>query len=251
MTTYESAPAHVVTARMPRHERLWRVVLAVSMVGGPLAFDVGGALAPSIHENGAQAIAANAAANAAVNDGHVAAFFVASFLLPLGAVGLAYLGYRRAPWLATLGGLLGLIGWAPFAALTALDDLARTMAQLPGSGSYATLLDRFTLGPTMNAYLLIYIACHLAAYVLLGLALRRDVVPGWAAWAMIASSPVTVLAFVLPGSVGGGLGGTVALATGIVALALLVVGSLPAARAMLSGAPGVARPDVGRDVAGD
>jgi hypothetical protein len=41
---------------------------------------------------------------------------------------------------------------------------------------------------------------------------------------MIASSPLTILAFVLPGS---------PRATGAVALTLLVLGSLPAARATL------------------
>lgn len=235
MTVSDTRPPVVAATRMPGHERLWRVVLAVAVVGGPLAAVIGGLLSPSIHENGRQAIAANAAADAAVNDGHVAAFFVASFLLPLGALGLAYLAYPRSPWLATLGGLLGFVGWVPYAALTALDDLARVMARLPDSGSYATLLDRFTLDPTMNTYLLIYVACHLVAYVLLGVALRRArVLPLWAAWAMVASSPVTILAFALPGSVGAGGGGLLALAVGFAALALLVVGSVPAAGVLLA-----------------
>ncbi|MBO0829456.1 MAG: hypothetical protein J2P24_16915 [Streptosporangiales bacterium] len=236
MTRSDAVPAVVAAARMPGHERLWRVFLAVAIVGGPLGVDVGGALAPSIHGNGRETIAANAAASAAVNDGHLVAFVVASFLLPVGALGLACLAYPRSPWPATIGGLLGFVGWVPYAALTALDDLARAMAGLPGSGSYATLLDRFTVDPTMNAYLLIYVACHLVAYVLLGVALcRARVIPVWAAVAMIASSPVTILAFALPGRVGGDRGGLVTLAIGCTALTLLVVGSLPAARAMLAG----------------
>lgn len=218
---------------VPRPERLVRTSIAVAIVGGPLAAVVGGLLAPSIHENGRQAIAANVAANAAANDGHLAAFFVASFLLPLGALGLAWLAYPHSPWLAALGGLLGFAGWVPYAALTALDDLARAMARLPDSGSYATLLDRFTVDPTMNAYLLIYIVGHLVAYVLLGVALRRGrVLPLWATWAMVASSPVMILAFALPGRVGAGQGGTLTLAVGFASLALLVAGSMPAARAV-------------------
>jgi hypothetical protein len=232
MIQSETTTAPVPSARMPGPERLWRSVLAVAIVGGPLGVAVGGTLAPAIHGSGAQTIAANAAADAARNGGHLVAFFVASFLLPLGAFGLALLAYRRTPWLATIGGLLGVVGWIPYAALTALDDLARVMAQQPDGAAYGPVLDRFTVDPTMNTYLLIYVVCHLVAYVLFGIALRRArVLPLWAACAMVASSPATILAFALPGRVGGS-GGTVALVTGLVALLLLAVGSAPAAWAM-------------------
>jgi hypothetical protein len=209
---------------VPGYQRLWQVVLAVAIVGGPLAFALGGVLAPSIHNTGQASIAANAAANPTTNAAHLAAFVLASYLLPIGAVGLAYLAYPRTPSLATIGGLLAVVGWLPFSALAALDDLTATMAHLPNSGSYAQLWDRFSTDAVMGTYLIVYIAGHLVAYVLLGVALRRArVLPGWAAWAMIASSPLTIAAFVLPGS---------PRATGGVALGLLVAGSLPAARAM-------------------
>jgi hypothetical protein len=87
------------------------------------------------------------------------------------------------------------------------------------------LLDRFTNGAVMNTYLIVYIICHLVAYVLFGIALRRArVIPRWAAWSMIASSPLTVAAFALPARV----------AVGVAALALLLIGSLPAAHAMVT-----------------
>jgi hypothetical protein len=67
------------------------------------------------------------------------------------------------------------------------------------------------------------------AYVLFGVALRQArVVPAWAAWCLIASSPVTIAAFVLPGDVG-----TVGRVVGDLGLFLLLVGSLPAARAIM------------------
>jgi hypothetical protein len=205
--------------------RLCQAVLAVAIVGGPLAFVLGGVLAPSIHDTGRSSIAANAAANPVANGAHLAAFVVASYLLPIGAIGLAHLAYPRRPWLATIGGLLALVGWLPFSALTALDDLTSSMAQLPASGSSAPLLDRFSTDAVMNGYLLVYVIGHLVAYVLLGAALLQGrVIPRWAAWAIIASSPLTIAAFVLPGS---------PRAAGAVALGLLVLGSLPAARATL------------------
>lgn len=118
----------------PGYERLLRVVLAVAIVGGPLGFLLGGLLAPAVHNSGRSTIAANAAANPVINATHLAAFAVASFLLPIGAAGLAYLAYRRTPWLPTIGGLLGVAGWLPFAALTALDGLAATMPNCPTAG---------------------------------------------------------------------------------------------------------------------
>jgi multidrug transporter EmrE-like cation transporter len=198
----------------------------VAIVGGPLAFALGGVLSPSIHETGKVTIDANIAANAAGNAVHLAAFFVASFLLPIGAAGLAYLAYTRAPWTATIGGLLGVAGWLPFSALTALDDLGYAMAQPPTSATNAELLDRFSTDAAMNSYLIIYIVCHLVAYVLLGIALHRArVVPAWASWTLIASTPVTIGAFVLPGR---------PLFLGNIALIMLLLGSFSAARKMLT-----------------
>jgi hypothetical protein len=223
-TAQPSAPSALRPAS-PGHRRLLRAALAAGILGGPLAFDLGGILSPSIHDTGGASIAANAAANPAGNAIHLAAFAVASFLLPIGAIGLGWLAYRGAPRLASIGGLLAVLGWLPFSALAAQDDLTRVMATVPDSGSYAGLLDRFGTDPMMSGYLLVYIVGHLVAYVLLGVALRRArVIPRWAAWAMVSSSPLTIAAFVLPGR---------PIAVGYAALTLLVIGSLPAARAAL------------------
>lgn len=205
--------------------RLIRTVLAVAVLGGPLAADIGGMLSPAIHENGAVSIARNAAANPIDNGTHLAMFALASYLLPLSAIGLAWLGYPRTPWLATVGGLLGVVGWLPYSALTALDDLANLTAHQPDAGSYAGLYDQFSVDPVINSFLLIYVVGHLVAYVLLGIALlRTDSVPRWSAWALIVSSPLTIATFLLPGR---------PIAVGLAALALIVVASAPAAWALL------------------
>ncbi|MFD2078224.1 hypothetical protein SAMN05421678_1308 [Actinopolymorpha cephalotaxi] len=213
------------TSTSSRPQRLLHRLTAASVVGGPLCFWLGGLLAPpSMHTDGGQTVAANLAADPATNTAHLIAFFAASFLLPVSIVGLARLSWARTPWLSALGGLAGVVGWIPLSALTALDAAAVAMARMPGSSSYGRLYDAFAYGPLMNAYLIVYIVGHLAAYVLLGIALRRArVVPAWAAWAMVASSPLTMAMFVLPGN---------PVAVGAVAIGLLVAGSVPAARAL-------------------
>lgn len=219
-----------VRAAAPGPERLCRAVIALSIIGGPLGYLIGSALHPPVQEIGAGelTIAANAGADPSTNGAHLIAYIVASFLLPIGAAGLGYVAYHRAPWLATIGGILGVAGWLPFAALTALDDLARTMARLPeGVGRYADLYSQSETGPVMALFLMVYVIAHLVAYVVLGVALlRARAVPRWAAWSLIASSPVTMAGFVLPGRP--------VSTVGIAGLALLLIGCLPAAKAMLS-----------------
>jgi multidrug transporter EmrE-like cation transporter len=224
-----SSTSQTARATVGGPERVWRVVVAIAIVGGPLGYLVGSALHPPAQQigEGALTIGANVDADPFMNGVHLVAYAAASFLLPIGAAGLGYLAYHQTPWLATIGGLLGVVGWLPFAALTALDALAVTMVHSPQAASYAALYSRFETGPVMSMFLLVYVVGHLVAYVLLGIALLKSrVIPGWAAWSMIGSSGVTMAAFVLPGR---------PVATvGVAGLALLLIGCLPAARPMLT-----------------
>ena len=201
-----------------------RILLAAAVVGGPLGYLVGGALSPSIHAAAGAAITAAAGANAVTNTIHVVAFVVASYLLPVGALALAWLAYPRHRRLAVVGGVLGLLGWVPFSALAALDDLTNAMR---GDVAQAGLLDRFSTDWVMTSYLVVYIVGHLVAYVLLGLALR-GVIPSWGCWLLILSSPLTVAAFIVPFG---------RIYIGSAALALLVLGSVCAAAVILFSRP--------------
>ncbi|MEV0806255.1 hypothetical protein [Micromonospora sp. NPDC050200] len=210
-----------LTTGAPGFPRLLRAVAAVTIAGGPVAYLVGGVFSPSIHVSGQESIAASVAADPVVNAVHMVAFVLGSYLLPVGAVALAWLAWPRSPRLATVAGLLGVLGWLPFSALTALDDLINTAARSAGGTGHGALLDTFATDTVMGGYLLVYIVFHLVAYVLFGVALRRaGILPRWAAWSMIASSPLTVVAFALPIS---------PRLIGAVAVVLLVLGSLPAA----------------------
>lgn len=196
------------------------VLLAVSIVGGPLGFLIGGALAPSVHERGEVALAHNAAALPPLNAVHVGAFVVASYLLPFSAVGLARLALPRSPRMAVWAGVVAVLGWLPFSALAALDDLQLRMAASLTPAS-APLLDAFSTDPVMTGYLLVYVLGHLTGYVLLGVALlRARSVPRWSASCLIASTPLTLAVFLVPGR---------PVALGVLALALVAVGSAPAA----------------------
>jgi len=199
-------------------------VYAASMLLAPLLLLPGTLLNPAVGGIGAGAknIAANMAADPTTNQLHLAIYVLETFLLPLGILGLAGLALRRSPWLATIGGGLAMIGWLPWSALTAQDDLTFRMAQMGGDPQLIELWNRFTTDWVMGTLTLIYVVCHLAAFVLLGIALgRARLIPTWAAWALALTSPITVIAFP-----------THQQALLYVVAALWFVGSIPAALAL-------------------
>ena len=145
---------------------------------------------------GAANIAANAAADPTSNQLHIAIYVVETFLLPLGILGVAALAIQRSPWLGTIGAGLGLFGWLPWSALAAQDDLTFRIAQMGGCPELVQLWNRFTTDWAMGVLTLVYVICHLLAFVVLAVALlRAGAIPGWAAWALALTTPVTIVAF--------------------------------------------------------
>ena len=208
----------------PRPRALRHSVYATAMLLAPIFLLLGTLLNPAVGgiAAGAANIAANATADPTTNQLHLAFYAVETFLLPVSVLALAGLVLDRSPWLATIGGGLGLVGWLPWAALVAQDDLTFQMAQTGGSPQLVDLWNRFTTDATMGPLTLIYVICHLIAYVLLGIALgRTGVIPTWAAWALALTSPITVIAF--PTHVHELL---------YVVAVLMLAGSIPAAKAV-------------------
>ena len=202
---------------------LRRAVFAASIVLAPLVLVPGTLFNPGIGGigNATANLAANAAASPFTNQLHVAAYVLESFLLPLSVIGLAGLAMRGSPWLATVGGGLGLVGWLPWPALTAQDDLTFQMARMGGGAQFVALWNHFTTDGTMMFFLLVYVIGHLLAYLILPLALHRArVIAGWAAWALALTSPLTIVAFA-----------TRYHALLFLVLALWFIGSVPAAYA--------------------
>jgi hypothetical protein len=203
---------------------------AASILLGPIAFTVGGLLDPVIHvTNGTANIAANASADPVTNALHLAAFVLASFLLPVSIVGMARLAMRGSPWLATTGGALGVVGWLPLSALTAQEDLTLQMAQLGGGDLLGTLWERFNSDAIMTIFLVVYIVGHLLAYVVLPVALyRARAIALWAAWTLAASTPLTLAFFATRQR-----NEMVGLVMEVLFCAAFIVGSVPAAYAAL------------------
>jgi hypothetical protein len=200
-----------------------KTVFVASILLAPVVLIPGTIFNPAVGGIGAGAanIAANVAADPTTNQLHIAVYVLETFLLPLSALGLAWLAIRRSPWLATIGGGLGLFGWLPWSALAAQDDLTYQMAQMGGDQRFVALWNRFTTDGTMMFYLLEYVIGHLLAYVVLAIALRRArVIPAWAAWALALTSPLTVASFA-----------TRQHALLYVVLAFWIAGSIPAAYA--------------------
>ncbi len=211
---------------------------AAAILLAPLILIPGTVFNPAIGGIGAGAanIAANASADPTTNQIHVYAYVVLSFLLPISAIGMSGLAIRRSPWLGTIGGALGIIGWLPFAALAAQDDLTFRMAEIGGGTHLVALWDRFTTDPTMFGFLLVYIVCHLVAYVILPVALWRGrYIPAWAAWALALTSPITIVGFATR---------QIAL-VGLVICGLLLIGSIPTAWAVWRSADPSAWPMAG------
>ena len=200
-----------------------RAVFAASIMLAPLVLIPGTLFNPAVGGIGAGAanIAANTAADPVTNQLHLATYVLETFLLPLSTLGLAGLAIRRSPWLATIGGGLGLIGWLPWSALVAQDDLTYQMAQMGSAPQFVALWNRFTTDGTLMFYTLTYVIAHLLAYVVLAIALHRaGAIPAWAAWALALTSPFTIAAFA-----------TRQHALLYLVLALWIAGSIPATRA--------------------
>ncbi len=229
MTSLQQRSNQEVTASstsVPGYLMFLRVVFAASIVLAPLVLLLYAILNPTAlgaHYSGQKALAVNMAANPTANQIHLVLGIVLSFLLPLAFLGMAWLSMRRAPWLATIAGLLSLVGWIPWSALIGQEGLTYTMVQIGDSTQFAILWERYNGDFVITTYLLIYIIGHLVSMVLLAFALGRTrLIPAWAAWAFGIASPLQIVAFV-----------THMLVVILIACLLWFLASIPAALALL------------------
>lgn len=218
-----TAPA---PAAAPASLKIQRALLAACIALAPVSITL---YLVTWTSNGRYPLIASAAAGSTANTLHLIGGVAASFFLPLGYLGMSLLGMRRAPGLATLCAALSLIGWIPWAALMGPDALAVDINQMGGGPQLTAVWAHFNGDAVMSTFLLIYIIGHLLSAVLIGVMLGRlRIIPAWAAWAFALTSPLTIPIFVIHNV-------AVQDALKYLICALLVIGALPAALAMLKG----------------
>ena len=217
--------------------RLQRMLLAACIILAPLSLTLYVLAWPEnpapvvVNATRPAPVETSAMAGPTGNTLHFIGGIAASFFLPLGYLGMSLLGMRRSPGLATLSVALSLVGWIPWSALIALDDLAYEVAQMGGAPELGALWFRFNGDPVMVTYLLIYIIGHLLSAVVIAIMLARlRIVPGWAAWAFALTSPVLMVYYSMHII-------EVRYVLRYLVLALWTVGAAPAALAMLKNNP--------------
>jgi hypothetical protein len=147
------------------------------------------------------------------------------FLLIFGVLGMTQLAMPRTPWLATLGGLLSLVGFLGYALIVMWQlELSYHSTLLGGGQLLATLYNQINNDPVQIILLLVFIPGHLFGPMLLGIALvRAKLVPAWVMWVLIIRVPLQAAGFKL----------NIGLTMEIYTYALLCLASIPIALALL------------------
>jgi hypothetical protein len=214
-----------VASSLPLYRRVQHRLLGLCILLAPLTLTVYLMTWINVNVRGSSLTYSQsiAALGNVTNHIHLIFGILATIFLPLGFFGMALLGMKRAPWLATISAIFALVGWAPFGAIISLDILAYDVARVGSIPQLVTLWGQFNADPFIMTYQYIYILGHLISAILLGILLGRTrLIPAWAAWAFALSSPVTMLLFAFH---------LVPQLEWIVC-ALFIIGALPAAFAM-------------------
>lgn len=201
-------------AGLVKVNRIARVLLAVCLVGGPLAGIVVRAAVPA----SSTASVAESVADYGQHTGATQVLLIADgflILLVPAALAAAALAWRRAPVLSLVGGVLSLFGWVAIVMLSAQDQLlAETGRSVYAHGQATAIAEHWSSAPLVNIYVVIFVAGHLVGTALLGAALwRAQVVPRWAAALIGLSMPVHLIT-VLTGFKAGDVAAWVALLIG-------------------------------------
>jgi hypothetical protein len=222
-------PVRLSRPTRPAYRKVQRAFFAVCLILGPLVLILSVAFNPArsvVNGTGSAVIAATALA---VHSGstllELVIAVVGVVLLPFGLLGMTLLAMRRAPWLASIGCLVGLSGLMAFMAFVAQSDLTNQMALLGGGQQFALLWDRFNTDPLMTVYLyMVILGMFLIGPLLLAIGLGRGhLIPAWAVWVLILRAPVQIVGFLTH----------IGLSIELVTFGLLLIGSIPVALALL------------------
>jgi hypothetical protein len=210
----------------PVYRTFQRACLAVCIVLVPVVLFLGFALDPTGGLGVPENLQGVAASIKAVSPLQVQWFLylnaVTVYFFPLSFIGLGLLTMRRSPWLASSGMIFGLAGSLPFAAFVPWEALAFRVA----SSASAVAIFQY-VNSQGSAFLLgaSWMVGHLVGYNLTGIALLRSrAIPWWAAGLFIVGIPLQAAGY-----------GTRQNSLQLICFALIVIGSLLAALAVLKG----------------
>lgn len=225
MAPSQTQPHQNPTASEPAYRKLHRALLVVCIVIAPLVILLGFALDPELGTplQGAATIAAWKADNPQLIQWFLFFNVVTPYIYPVSIFALGLLAMKRSPWLATIGILFGLAGALPFPVFVAQESLAYELIHVPNSVALAPLLQGLNNEWPVFFLHLTWVPGHLLGWLILGIALwRARVIPLWAACFFVLNVPLTMLAY-----------GRFEGICQIVGTALICIGSIPAAIAML------------------
>ncbi|GER82199.1 MAG: hypothetical protein IMW90_22190 [Thermogemmatispora sp.] len=211
--------------RVPVFLKVQRIFFAICMVLPFPLLIVGFVTAGNLNPANGNIAIANVASMSLPPFLDLALVTIGLFLLPFGFLGMVSLAMSRSPWLASIGGVLSLIGMMTTIAFAAQSDMTYDMAQLGSSPQFIALWNRFNSDTFMTACLILFIIGFVGGPLLLGIALgRARAIPLWAAAAIVLSRLLPIIAF--PAHLNSSI-------TDPVSYGLFLLGSIPAAFAML------------------
>lgn len=222
-------PSHPEQAA-PLIYRLHRWFFAASIVLGTAATAVMVATNPGYYlsQTGEAALLAGyASASAVMVQIHFVSAVITFYLLPIGLLVMAWLAMRRAPWLASIGAFLVVLGMLPLPAVgAAIESLTYDIVRMGSTPLLITLVQRFNTDGMMSFYNIVDVPGIVFGPALIGLALWRSrAIPVWAA-VLITISRLLVFLFPLFPSLPGEY-------IQLPSCVLLFLGSIPAAIAVL------------------
>lgn len=212
----------------PAYRKVCRALLTACIVLAPLTLAAWFALCPQYGNpacpSQGTALEAFRAANPLLMQIFLLVTFIAPYVYPMSYIGLGLLAFKGSPWLAMIGVICGWVGSIPWGFVADQMFLLDEMARLGNDALFATLIQRYFSNWETFAVFIGWVLGHLLGYVLLGIALARArAIPLWAASLLVIAAPLMgPLAY--PTHLG---------ILQVLGYILVLIGSIPAALAML------------------
>ncbi len=232
MALSQTQPGTQSAVSEPLYRKLYRAFFAASILLAPLILSLWFVLCPTgagdpACPDQASSLAVFAdfrAMNLQLMQIFLLLSLVSPYVYTLSYIGLGLVAMKRSPWLATIGMACGFLAGIVWGVIADSITMLASMAQVGLNPLFVTVENRYYASWIILTFGAFWVIGHLLGYVLLGIALLRSrMIPSWAAWLIIVSAPLMG-----PIAYGTHLG-----LLQILGYALVFIGSIPAAFAML------------------